>query len=52
MDGSGLGEARIGGPAQAEQRLVLLHGWGADAGDLFELGELLGNMLKYTEALL
>jgi len=41
MDGSGLGEARIGGPAQAEQRLVLLHGWGADAGDLFELGELL-----------
>ena len=24
MDGSGLGEARIGGPAQAEQRLVLL----------------------------
>lgn len=41
MDGSGLGEARIGGPAQAELRLVLLHGWGADAGDLFELGELL-----------
>lgn len=30
-----------GGPATAGQRLVLLHGWGADADDLFELGELL-----------
>ena len=29
------------GPAQAEQRLVLLHGWGADADDLLDLGELL-----------
>ena len=29
------------GPAQAERRLVLLHGWGADADDLLELGPLL-----------
>jgi phospholipase/carboxylesterase len=29
------------GPAQADQRLVLLHGWGADADDLLDLGELL-----------
>ncbi|MCP9927385.1 alpha/beta hydrolase [Cyanobium sp. CH-040] len=29
------------GPASARHRLVLLHGWGADADDLFELGELL-----------
>jgi phospholipase/carboxylesterase len=29
------------GPAQARQRLVLLHGWGADADDLLDLGELL-----------
>ena len=29
------------GPAQASQRLVLLHGWGADADDLLDLGELL-----------
>ncbi|MFM7651841.1 MAG: alpha/beta hydrolase [Vulcanococcus sp.] len=34
-------EALVLGPAQAAQRLVLLHGWGADADDLFELGELL-----------
>ena len=27
--------------AGADSRLVLLHGWGADADDLFELGELL-----------
>ena len=26
------------GPEQAERRLVLLHGWGADADDLLELG--------------
>jgi len=26
------------GPAQAERRLVLLHGWGADADDLLDLG--------------
>jgi phospholipase/carboxylesterase len=29
------------GPEQAVQRLVLLHGWGADADDLLDLGELL-----------
>jgi phospholipase/carboxylesterase len=29
------------GPDQAERRLVLLHGWGADADDLLDLGELL-----------
>ena len=29
------------GPAQAERRLILLHGWGADADDLLELGPLL-----------
>jgi phospholipase/carboxylesterase len=29
------------GPVQAAQRLVLLHGWGADADDLLDLGELL-----------
>ena len=29
------------GPAGAAQRLVLLHGWGADADDLLELGPLL-----------
>ena len=29
------------GPAGAQQRLVLLHGWGADAHDLLELGPLL-----------
>jgi len=27
------------GPEQAERRLVLLHGWGADADDLLELGQ-------------
>jgi phospholipase/carboxylesterase len=41
-----LGEVRIddritGGTAGAGRRLVLLHGWGADADDLFELGNLL-----------
>lgn len=31
------------GPRQAEHRLVLLHGWGADADDLLDLGaELIG----------
>ncbi|MFN5695801.1 MAG: alpha/beta hydrolase, partial [Cyanobacteriota bacterium] len=31
------------GPAGAERRLVLLHGWGADADDLLDLGsELVG----------
>ena len=29
------------GPTKASQRLVLLHGWGADADDLLDLGELL-----------
>jgi phospholipase/carboxylesterase len=29
------------GPEEADQRLVLLHGWGADADDLVDLGELL-----------
>jgi phospholipase/carboxylesterase len=29
------------GPADAAARLVLLHGWGADADDLLDLGELL-----------
>ncbi|MCT0224580.1 esterase [Synechococcus sp. CS-1328] len=29
------------GPEQAATRLVLLHGWGADADDLLDLGELL-----------
>ena len=29
------------GPAGAQRRLVLLHGWGADAHDLLELGPLL-----------
>ncbi|WP_315855543.1 dienelactone hydrolase family protein [Synechococcus sp. RedBA-s] len=29
----------IRGPAAAQQRLVLLHGWGADADDLLDLGE-------------
>jgi phospholipase/carboxylesterase len=29
------------GPPTAQQRLVLLHGWGADADDLLDLGRLL-----------
>jgi phospholipase/carboxylesterase len=29
------------GPSEAQQRLVLLHGWGADADDLLDLGGLL-----------
>lgn len=29
------------GPSEAQQRLVLLHGWGADADDLLDLGSLL-----------
>jgi len=35
------GEVLSHGPQQADQRLVLLHGWGADADDLLDLGELL-----------
>ncbi|MEB3303748.1 MAG: dienelactone hydrolase family protein [Cyanobacteriota bacterium] len=35
--------ALVVGPQQAERRLVLLHGWGADADDLLDLGsQLLG----------
>ncbi|MFN9629598.1 MAG: alpha/beta hydrolase [Cyanobacteriota bacterium] len=35
--------ALMAGPAGADQSLVLLHGWGADADDLMDLGsELLG----------
>ena len=29
------------GPSEAQHRLVLLHGWGADADDLLDLGNLL-----------
>jgi len=37
------GSALLRGPRQADRRLVLLHGWGADADDLLDLGrELLG----------
>ena len=33
----------VHGPDEAKQRLVLLHGWGADADDLIDLGqELVG----------
>ncbi|MFN9692370.1 MAG: alpha/beta hydrolase [Synechococcaceae cyanobacterium] len=35
--GPGPGDLRIG-PEPAQRRLVLLHGWGADADDLLELG--------------
>ncbi len=35
------GDRITGGRASADRRLVLLHGWGADADDLFELGNLL-----------
>ncbi|MEB3157352.1 MAG: dienelactone hydrolase family protein [Cyanobacteriota bacterium] len=31
----------LAGPRQADRRLVLLHGWGADADDLLDLGEAL-----------
>jgi len=33
--------ALFAGPRQAERRLVLLHGWGADADDLLDLGAVL-----------
>jgi len=36
-----VGEALQSGPKAAGKRLVLLHGWGADADDLLELGRLL-----------
>jgi phospholipase/carboxylesterase len=35
------GNAIRRGPERAERRLVLLHGWGADAEDLLDLGEAL-----------
>lgn len=34
-------DALVRGPAAADRRLVLLHGWGADADDLLDLAELL-----------
>ncbi len=37
----GAQEALCLGPANASRRLVLLHGWGADADDLLDLGEAL-----------
>ncbi len=41
MQDPAIGEALCHGPDQAPNRLVLLHGWGADADDLLDLGELL-----------
>ncbi|MFM7087518.1 MAG: alpha/beta hydrolase [Cyanobium sp.] len=35
------GQAIWLGPVEADRRLVLLHGWGADADDLLDLGEVL-----------
>jgi hypothetical protein len=32
-------EALMAGPERAARRLVLLHGWGADADDLLDLGQ-------------
>ena len=32
-------EALVAGPERAARRLVLLHGWGADADDLLDLGQ-------------
>lgn len=39
------------GPAAASTRLVLLHGWGADADDLLDLGQLLGDAQTSVVAL-
>lgn len=36
--GPGPGDLQLG-PEQPQQRLVLLHGWGADASDLLDLGQ-------------
>lgn len=36
--GPGPGDLQLG-PDQPQQRLVLLHGWGADAADLLDLGQ-------------
>ena len=41
MTDSGFADAFCSGPEQASRRLVLLHGLGADADDLLDLGELL-----------
>lgn len=41
MDHAAVGDALWQGPEQASHRLVLLHGWGADADDLLDLGALL-----------
>ncbi|MFM2157737.1 MAG: hypothetical protein RLZZ124_211 [Cyanobacteriota bacterium] len=41
LPGSAPTDALRIGPEEARQRLVLLHGWGADADDLLDLGELL-----------
>ena len=41
MDNPAVGDLFSSGPEQAHRRLVLLHGWGADADDLLDLGELL-----------
>jgi phospholipase/carboxylesterase len=35
------GSALVVGPQEADRRLVLLHGWGADADDLLDLGAAL-----------
>ncbi|PSB37637.1 alpha/beta hydrolase [Aphanothece minutissima] len=39
--GEGDSTALFAGPRQAASRLVLLHGWGADADDLLDLGPVL-----------
>lgn len=41
MENTTVGDALWQGPQQSAHRLVLLHGWGADADDLLELGALL-----------
>ena len=40
MTGTASDQVQLG-PADARQRLVLLHGWGADADDLLDLGAML-----------
>lgn len=44
-------EALVGGSTTAAKRLVLLHGWGADADDLLELGQLLSGERRQVVAL-
>ena len=46
-----VGQALVGGSATANKRLVLLHGWGADADDLLELGQLLSGERRQVVAL-